>query len=59
MEDDQDEPQEGDEIEDQYENKKIKEQAQDAETKFVGESKLEDPSKEELNVTEKKELTEK
>ena len=58
MEDDQDEPQEGDEIEDQYENKKIKEQAQDAETKFVGESKLEDPSKEELKVTEKKDLTE-
>ena len=59
MEDDPDEPQKGVEIEDQSENKKIQGQAEDAEAKKLEESKLEDPSKEELKVTEKKELTEK
>ena len=38
--------------------KKIQGQAEDAEAKKLEESKLEDPLKEELKVTEKKELTE-
>ena len=58
MEDDPDEPQEGVEIEDQSENKKMPGQTEDAEAKKLDDSKLEDPSQEELKVTEKKELTE-
>ena len=38
--------------------KKIQGQADDAEAKNLEESKLEDPSQEELKITEKKELTE-
>ena len=45
-------------MEDQAENGKIRGQAKDAGAKRLDESKLEDPSQEELNVTEKGELTE-
>ena len=44
MEDDLDEPQEGVEIEDQSENKKMPGQTEDAEAKKMDDSKLEDPS---------------
>ena len=44
MEDDLDEPQEGVEIEDQSENKKMPGQTEDVEAKKLDDSKLEDPS---------------
>ena len=58
MEDDLYEPQEGVEIEGQAENKKRQGHVEDAKAKKLDDSKLEDHSQEELNVTEKEEMTE-
>lgn len=46
------------EIEGQAENTKTQGHVEDAETKNLDDSKLEDPSQEELKVTEKEEQTE-